>query len=59
MQDREKILQAAADSLRSVVSVRDFLVAVQVGAETAGAMLDGVEAKLLEATRLLNEDHDR
>jgi hypothetical protein len=51
MQDREKILQAAADSLRSVVSVRDFLVAVQVGAETAGAMLDGVEAKLLEATR--------
>jgi hypothetical protein len=57
--DREKILQAATDSLRSVVSIRDFLTAVQVGSETAVGMLDEVERKLLEAVRAINEDHDR
>jgi hypothetical protein len=58
-QDREKILQAAADSLRSVVSIRDFMTAVMVGSETAIGMLDEVERKLLEAVRAINEDHDR
>jgi hypothetical protein len=57
--DREKILQAATDSLRSVVSIRDFLTACQVGCEVAVGMLDEVERKLLEAVRAINEDHDR
>jgi hypothetical protein len=59
MQDPEKVIRAASDSLRTVVSVRDFLTAVQVGAETAITMLDEVETKLLAAVRALNEDFDR
>jgi hypothetical protein len=33
--------------------------AVQVGAETAVGMLDGVEGKLLEAIKAINEDFER
>jgi hypothetical protein len=49
----------AAASLRSVVSIRDFLVAVQVGAETAVGMLDKIESRLLEAMEAINEDFRR
>jgi hypothetical protein len=59
MRDREKMLNAAADSLRNIVSIRDFLLAVQVGAETAVGMLDKVETKLIEALEQLNEDFGR
>jgi hypothetical protein len=37
MTDHEQALKAARDSLRNVVSIRDFLLAVQVGSETAAA----------------------
>jgi hypothetical protein len=40
MNDRARMLNAAADSLRNVVSIRDFMTAVQVGAEIAVGMLD-------------------
>jgi hypothetical protein len=56
MTDHEQALQAARDSLRNVVSIRDFLLAVQVGSETAVGMLDKVESKLLEVLQTLNED---
>ena len=56
MNDHEKLIEAATHSLRSVVSIRDFLTAVQVGAETAIGMLDAVEVKLMEAVRAINED---
>ena len=59
MNDRERMLNATTDSLRTVVSIRDFLTAVQVGAETAVGMLDGVEGKLLEAIKAINEDFER
>jgi len=59
MTDREKTLQAVTDSLRNVVSIRDFLVAVQVGAETAVEMLDKIENKLIEAMEAINEDFGR
>jgi hypothetical protein len=59
MQDREKILTTASESLRTVVSVRDFLTAVQVGAETAIGMLDDIESKLLAVVKAINEDFDR
>jgi hypothetical protein len=59
MNDRQKMLDAASDSLRSVVSIRDFLTAVQVGAETAIGMLDDVERRLLDAVRTINEDFER
>jgi hypothetical protein len=52
-------LRAARDSLRNVVSIRDFLLAVQVGSETAVAMLDKVENKILEVLETLNEDFER
>ena len=52
-------LRAARDSLRNVVSIRDFLLAVQVGSETAVAMLDKVESKILEVLETLNEDLER
>jgi hypothetical protein len=42
--------------LRNVVSVRDFLLAVQVGSETAVGMLDKIEGKLLEVLEAINED---
>jgi hypothetical protein len=45
--------------LRSVVSIRDFLLAVQVGSETAVAMLDKTESRLLEVLEILNEDYGR
>jgi hypothetical protein len=59
MQDPEKVIRAASDSLHNVVSIRDFMVAVQVGAETAVTMLDEIERKLLESIRALDEDFDR
>jgi hypothetical protein len=45
MTDHEQALRAARDSLRNVVSIRDFLLAVQVGSETAVAMLDKTERR--------------
>jgi hypothetical protein len=39
MNDREQMLRTAADSLRNIISVRDFMVAIQVGAEVAISML--------------------
>jgi hypothetical protein len=53
------MLNAAADSLRTVVSIRDFLTAVQVGAEVAVSMLDDIENRLLEVTKIINEDFGR
>jgi hypothetical protein len=45
-----------AARLRNVVSIRDFLLAVQVGSETAVGMLDKIEGKLLEVLEAINED---
>jgi hypothetical protein len=56
MTDHEEALKAARDSLRNVVSIRDFLLAVQVGSETAVGMLDKIEGKLLEVLEAINED---
>ena len=56
MSDHEQALKAARDSLRNVVSIRDFLLAVQVGSATAVDMLDKVESKILEVLDTLNED---
>ena len=50
------VLAAAADSLREVHSIRDFLVAVQVGSQTAVGMLDEIEAALIKILRTVNED---
>jgi hypothetical protein len=47
MTDHEQARRAARHSLRNVVSIRDFLLAVQVGSETAVAMLDKIESKIL------------
>jgi hypothetical protein len=55
--DHEQALKAARDSLHSVVSIRDFLTAVQVGSQTAVDMLDKVESKILEVLQTLNEDY--
>jgi hypothetical protein len=54
--DREKLLEATTTSLHNIVSIRDFLLAVQVGAETAVGMLDKVENRLIEAMQAINED---
>jgi hypothetical protein len=43
----------------NVVSIRDFLLAVQVGGKTAVAMLDKTESRLLEVLETLNEDYVR
>jgi hypothetical protein len=59
MTDHEKMLNAAADSLRNVVSIRDFLVAVQVGSEIAVGMLNKIENRLIEAMQTINEDFGR
>ena len=56
MTNHEQALRAARDSLRNVVSIRDFLLAVQVGSETAVVMLDKIEGKLLEVLEAINED---
>jgi hypothetical protein len=55
MTDHEQALRAARDSLRNVVSIRDFLLAVQVGSETAVAMLDKTESRLLEVLELAGD----
>jgi hypothetical protein len=47
--NHEAALQAVRDSLRSVASVRDYLIAVGTGAEIATGMLDRAESRLLEA----------
>jgi hypothetical protein len=57
--DHEEALRAARDSLRNVVSIRDFLLAVRVGSEVAIGMLDAVENKILEVLETLNEDFER
>lgn len=54
--NHEEALRAARDSLRNVISIRDFLLAVQVGSETAVSMLDKCETKILEVLQTLNED---
>jgi hypothetical protein len=59
MNERERLLEATVDSLRNVVSIRDFLVAVEVGAETSVGMLDKIESKLIEAMAAINEDYRR
>jgi hypothetical protein len=56
MTDREKVLGAVTESLRTVTSVRDFLVAVQVGSKVADEMLDAAERDLLDALVGLNKD---
>ncbi|OLB78051.1 MAG: hypothetical protein AUI16_04410 [Alphaproteobacteria bacterium 13_2_20CM_2_64_7] len=57
MTDHEQALQAARDSLRNIVSIRDFLLAVEVGSQTAVAMLDKTESKLLEVLEAINENY--
>jgi hypothetical protein len=54
--DARAVLAATTDSLRDVHSLRDFLVAVQVGAQTAITMLDDLEAALIRILRVVNED---
>jgi hypothetical protein len=56
MTDHEQALRAARDSLRDVTSIRDFVAAVMVGAETAIGMLDKIENKILEVLEAINED---
>jgi hypothetical protein len=50
------ILGAAADSLRDVHSLRDFLSAVHVGSQTAIGMLDDVERSLMRILRTVDRD---
>ena len=59
MSDHEKMLAAVADSLRSVVSIRDYLIAAQTGAEIAVGMLDRIENRLVETMEAINEDYRR
>jgi hypothetical protein len=59
MSDHEKMLAAVADSLRSVVSIRDYLIAAQTGAEIAVGMLDRIENRLIETMEAINEDYRR
>ena len=49
------ILAAATDSMRDVHSLRDFVVAVEVGAKTTVTMLDDIEAALIKILRTVNE----
>jgi hypothetical protein len=55
--DHEEALKAARDSLRDVISIRDFLLAVRAGSEIAVGMLDTCETKLIDVLTTLNEDH--
>jgi hypothetical protein len=43
-----RVLEAVTQSLREIISLRDYLAAVEVGSKVAHDMLDCVEAKLLE-----------
>jgi hypothetical protein len=54
MTDHEQARRAARHSLRNVVSIRDFLLAVQVGSETAVAMLDKIESKSFEVLEVIS-----
>jgi hypothetical protein len=53
--DARGILAAATDSMRDVHSLRDFVVAVEVGAKTTVTMLDDIEAALIKILRTVNE----
>jgi hypothetical protein len=57
MTDHEKMLSAATDSLRSVISIRDYLIAAKTGAEIAIGMLDRVENQLVGVLEQLNEGY--
>jgi hypothetical protein len=54
--DTRAVLAAATDSLREVHSIRDFIIAVQTGAQVATGMLDDIEAGLLRILKAVNED---
>lgn len=54
--DTRAVLAAAAASLRDVNSIRDYLIAVRVGSQTAIDMLDEIEAALIKVLRVVNED---
>jgi hypothetical protein len=51
------VVIATMNSLRNTVSVRDFVVAVEIGSKIAVEMLARVETKLIDAR--LNEDCGR
>jgi hypothetical protein len=59
MTDKHAALEAITASLREVVSIRDFLAAVEVGAQVAHTMLDNVEGKLLEILNAIDRDGER
>ena len=50
------VLATTTDSLRDVHSLRDFIIAVEVGAKTATAMLDDIERSLMRILRSVNQD---
>jgi uncharacterized protein (DUF1778 family) len=52
--DKRQILAAAA-SLRNVTSIRDFIVAVQSGAQVALDMLDQMENSLVEVLEKIED----
>jgi hypothetical protein len=54
--DTRDILDAATDSLKDIHSLRDFVIAVEVGAKTAIGMLDDVEAALMRILATVHED---
>ena len=54
--DARQILASATDSLRDVHSLRDFVIAIKVGADVAAVMMDDIEKRLLEILRRVNED---
>jgi hypothetical protein len=56
MIDNTKILAVVTESLSTVNSVRDFLIAVQVGSKVADEMLEAAERDLLDALVGLNKD---
>jgi hypothetical protein len=53
--DKRQILAAAAASLRNVTSIRDFIVAVQSGAQVAVDMLDQMENSLVEVLEKIED----
>jgi hypothetical protein len=56
MTDKRTALEAISASLRDVVSLRDFIAAVEVGAATAHQMLNDVEHRLLEILQAVDRD---
>jgi hypothetical protein len=51
------ILAAAADSLRDVHSIRDFIIAMETGSRVAIAMLDDVEQAFVRILRTSDGGH--